>query len=414
MASLNALPEKYKNSLDASQLHRYRKTDPLEYFGNDLSPVISKEIEFIRQLGEYPKAKEISRAILKLFIFFRSVFKKTNGFHKQLKKERDFFVELSQRFRPYLNVKQFVKLIGLDENTFRNWITEVRVRCSNSLINSCRKIHPNQLLPAETDKMKKLLTDSRFQLWPLISIYYYALRNNLCSMSISTWYKYSRLLNINRLKPRSVKIYGFSVKAKFPNQYWHADVTKFRTMDGVWNYIYTVVDNYSKFPLAVYVSDILSGKIRMQTFRDALKKAIELSPEINTINLIVDGGSENFNGTVDEFLKNPGEIKIYRIRALRDVIFSNSVAEAFNRILKTYYLNHRSVLNNNELIIRVEESVNDFSFNRPHAILKGLTPFEAITGKHIDVVNYSEQIQLAKRMRVQLNTSYDCQKCKFK
>lgn len=410
----NILPKEYENTIHRSQILRYRDIHPQEYFGNELSSLVTKEIDFIRQLGDFPKLKSTAKAILKLFVFFRSTVSKTKGFYKIVRKQKDFFVELSQRFRNEISVHQFAKLIGLDENTLRNWITEVRVRCSDSLINSCRKVHPNQLLSSEVDKMKKLLLDITYQYWPLISVYYLAMRNNICSMALSTWYKYARLLNIKRIKPRSIKNYSISIQANFPNQYWHADVTKVKTMDKTWNYIYTVIDNYSKFPLSVFVSDKLCGKIRMQTFREALRKTIELSPSIETINLVVDGGSENFNGTVNDFLKNLTGIKIHRIRALRDVIYSNSIAEAFNRILKTYYLNHKLISDLNELILRVEESVNDFSFNRPHGKLNGLTPFEAFIGNVPDKSDFKNQIADSRVMRVQLNRNYSCMKCNFK
>lgn len=414
MVFLNSLPQKYKRHIHRSQLSRYRKINPAEYLGHDLSHELSGEIDFIRQLGDFPKVKNTAKVILKLFIFFRSVMKRGKGFYSHLKKEKDFFVELSQRYRNELSVNQFSRLTGVDENTFRNWIREVRIRCSDSLIHSCRKVHINQLLSPETDKMKKLLIDPRFQFWPLVSVYYYALRNNICSMALSTWYKYVPLLGIKRIKPRSVKSYGISVKANYPNEYWHADVTKFRSADGVWNYIYTVVDNFSKFPLSVLVSEKLSGELRMLSFRDALKKCIELSGDVKTINLAVDGGAENFNGTVDDFLNGLKEISIHRIRALCDVIWSNSMAEAFNRILKTCYLNHQSIGNTNELILRVEENVNDFAFERPHGKLNGLTPFETYIGNLPDKNDFKNQIAQSKTMRIQVNRNYSCSKCLFK
>ncbi len=411
---LNALPKEYCYQIDRSQISRYRATSPEDYFGTELSGILDRELDFIRQLGDFPKAKAISTGVLKTFVFFRSVVKKSKGFYKSLRKEKEFFVELFHRFRPDISAVQFSKLIGIDVNTLRNWALEVKVRCKGSVLNLCPSVHINQLYQEEVQKMKKLLENVRFQYWPLVSIYYYALRKNSVSMALSTWYKYARILNIRRLKPKSVKSYGISVRATLPNQYWHADVMKFRTVDGVWNYVYTVVDNFSKFPLSVLVSDTLSGELRIQSFRDALKKAIELCPTVNTIKLVVDGGCENFNGTVNEFLKNLKEISIHRIRALRDVAFSNSVAEAFNRILKTFYLNHQSIANTNALIRVVEEDVNDFAFERPHGKLKGLTPYEAITGVGDQTTIFKTQIAFSRAKRIEINRKFRCVECKFK
>src|SRR5690606_25655305 len=107
----------------------------------------------------------------------------------------------------------------------------------------------NQLISSEVSAMKKLLTDEKFSLWPSLSIFYYARNNNIVTMSQSTWYKYVGLLGIKRLKPLSLKHWGKSIVASKPNEYWHADVTQFRTGDGTLHYIYLVIDNFSRMIL---------------------------------------------------------------------------------------------------------------------------------------------------------------------
>jgi len=59
------------------------------------------------------------------------------------------------------------------------------------------------------------------------------------------------------------------LKATFPNQYWHADITIFKTLDNVKQYIYLVVDNYSRKILSWDMADRVSGEIRVQTLREA-------------------------------------------------------------------------------------------------------------------------------------------------
>jgi hypothetical protein len=53
--------------------------------------------------------------------------------------------------------------------------------------------------------------------------------------------------------------------------------------------------------------------------------------------LIVDGGSENNNITIHEFIKNC-KVWIDKKIALKEVLFSNSLIEGNNRILKQTYL----------------------------------------------------------------------------
>src|SRR5690606_38826821 len=125
------------------------------------------------------------------------------------------------------------------------------------------------------------------------------------------------------------------IRASKPNELWHADVTYFFTPDNIKLYIYTVVDNFSRFPLSVKVSDKLCGKFRVQTFREALRKAFEINPLLENLNplnigLMTDGGSENFNGNVAEFIE---ETEVRHIKALAEGWPSNSMAEAFNYVL---------------------------------------------------------------------------------
>lgn len=48
------------------------------------------------------------------------------------------------------------------------------------------------------------------------------------------------------------------------------DVTRFKTSDGAWVYIYTLMDNFSRKILAWNVSKELSGKTRMQSLKRAI------------------------------------------------------------------------------------------------------------------------------------------------
>ena len=405
-----SLPDHYRARIDKSQLSRYRKTIPQHFFGNELNSISENEIVKFRQINKNAVDRKIVFAYLRMAITVRNIFSAAKHFYKTMNESKEKIAEVIQTVSRIFSVKTCAKIIGIAESSLRIWITQVRIKCSNSLINICRKVHPNQLLSIETDKMKKLLLDNELKFWPLRSLYYFALNKELVSMCLSTWYKYSKLFTIVRLKPRSVKVYGSSIIASKPNQYWHADVTYFKTEDGLLHYIYTVVDNFSKFPLSVIQSTCLSGKIRTESFRVAIKTAIKLNPVTETINLIVDGGSENFNGTVDEFLANLKTFKVNRIRALKDVAYSNSMAEAFNRTLKTYYLNHQKTENTGALKRNLNFAVADFSCKRPHGELKGLTPFEAYTGK--TPPSFTQQLFEARKNRIEMNKKYNCQGCR--
>ncbi|MBI9064937.1 MAG: hypothetical protein JEZ14_23320 [Marinilabiliaceae bacterium] len=64
--------------------------------------------------------------------------------------------------------------------------------------------------------------------------------------SLSTWYKYIRKLGIKRPRPPKKKRYPNGITTTAPNQIWHADITVVKSLDGLKNYVYLLMDNYSK------------------------------------------------------------------------------------------------------------------------------------------------------------------------
>ena len=147
--------------------------------------------------------------------------------------------------------------------------------------------------------MQNLLTDIRFRYWPINSIAYYALRNNLVNASLSTWYNCMHKLGISR--PRiPKKRYPPGIRATQPHQIWHADITVVKCLDGMKCYVYLLMDNFSRFILNYQVSEKVSGEIRKNSILQAYDQYIKKPEE--EVRLIVDGGSENNNNTVDDLL----------------------------------------------------------------------------------------------------------------
>jgi myo-inositol-hexaphosphate 3-phosphohydrolase len=69
-------------------------------------------------------------------------------------------------------------------------------------------------------------------------------------------------------------------------------------LDKAKHYVYIIVDNYPKYIINWKVSDKCNGKVRTQTIQEF---GTNLTPA-KGIDLIVDGGSENNNKTVEQFL----------------------------------------------------------------------------------------------------------------
>jgi len=279
----------------------------------------------------------------------------------------------------------------------------VKFKCENSVFSLCRKQYPNQLRPTEVETMKKLLTDQELSHWPIISLCYHAVRKGLLSASPQTWYKYNKLLGIRKHAFKRRNPYRKGLKATYPNVYWHADITIFKTLDNVKHYIYLVVDNFSRKILSWDMADRVNGEVRMQTLKVAWEKA---SPE-GPVELVVDGGPENNNYVVNNFLNSEG-VDITKSVALKDILFSNSMVEAANKLLKYRYLFPENIQDGDQLKTVLEKSIYEFNEVRPHGNLSGLTPNEAYQGQNVPV-SFDPEVLKQRIQQNQDNTG--CAKC---
>jgi len=202
------------------------------------------------------------------------------------------------------------------------------------------------------------------------------------------------------------------IRAVHPHQFWHADVTLFKTIDNVRAYIYFVVDNYSRAILSWRASLKLSAEIRLETITEAYVKYIH-DPSAN-VELIVDGGCENNNSAVDEYINSPG-VSIRKIIAQQDIIFSNSMVEAVNKIVKYRSLFLENIPDINALHKHLEKFVPVYNEKRPHCSLKGLTPDEVLSGLRPDNPEHLTSVNLkSNKQYIHRNLEIKCTECSGK
>ena len=87
-------------------------------------------------------------------------------------------------------------------------------------------------------------------------------------------------------------------------------------------YVYLLMDNFSRFILNYQVSENVSAKIRMKSIQQAFEQYIKVPGE--DVRLIVDGGIENNNKAVDDYI-NSDEVSVQKLIAGKDIKFSNSI-----------------------------------------------------------------------------------------
>ena len=122
-----------------------------------------------------------------------------------------------------------------------------------------------------------------------------------------------------------------------PDEAWHVDTTVRRLLDGTKAYVYAVIDNFSRRILAYRVSQHFEVAHTLAVLSEAVRGAGGAGTRESDKPplLVVDGGVENFNDSVDDLIETD---VIRRVRALTELRFSNSRIEAFWRSLKHRWL----------------------------------------------------------------------------
>lgn len=399
----SSLPKEYLDEIDRSTLWRWRQEEDDKYIGNELS-----NIEILDNFLCRKEAQKVMRAYLKIAYYFSCLLNSTNQLNVLLKNNLPQFVGSLLKFKSKIDIKLVLRLCRVPVSVFYYWKNKVSKKCTTSSIQLCKKRYPEQLTNIEVVKMKEMMTEEKFRFWPLASIAYYALRENIVSVSLATWYLYKKKLGIERQSlPKKIK-YSSGIRASIPDQIWHADITIVKTRDNRKYYVYLLIDNFSRFVLSWRIEHSVSAMIRVDTIREAYNK---LKTRVKNITLITDGGSENDNDIMHRFVINETE-GFKTVIAQRDIPFSNSLIEAQNKLFKYRYLFRQEYDNEEEFRRVFENDVFDFNFQRPHVSLKGLTPHEAHSGISLSTTEWSEYISQARKMRIIENRTKICELCR--
>ena len=177
-----------------------------------------------------------------------------------------------------------------------------------------------------------------------------------------------------------------------------------RLIDGSRAYLHAVVDNFSRRILAWNVAGIFHPAVTAQLLLDASKSVPSGKPM-----LLVDGGVENFNSTVDKVVES-GLLK--RVLAQTEITFSNSLIESWWRVLKHQWL----YLNTLDTVTTVRKLVafyiDQHNKHFPHSAFRGQTPDEMYFGTGSTIPKKLEALRIAARKsRMDANRTQTCQTC---
>ena len=147
-----------------------------------------------------------------------------------------------------------------------------------------------------------------------------------------------------------------------------------------------------------------------KAIKELLQEAYSKHKNKEPITFITDGGCENVNSTVQQFLVSTNE-DIKHLIAQKDIPFSNSKIEAFNKIIKHQFLLPRNSGNRIQLLHALAVDVNTYNSIRPQLSLQGNTPEETFYGRPVAINNYKTHFAQQKAERITINQQNKCKTC---
>ena len=411
--SLGLLDPSHLALIPRSSRYRFCTSDYSTLVGSELSALLHQNRDIISELIKSRKALAICRAIISIkhtLVSIHSSF--SSGLHILAHNHRhvmESVVSGISRVQDITGMDKAASLFGISRSTFFSWRTIVSHQCVDSPSGRCIRQWPNQIRFDTVQVMRSLCSDPSLSGWPISSIAHLSQRLGIAQVSLVSWYKYSRLFGFSSHPPRCRKKWKTGVRAFAPNQIWHADVTLFRSLDGIVHYVYLVIDNFSRRILSWDVSEKLSSQMRLSTIRESWLASRDMIPKGVQVELYVDGGPENNNHIIDSFLSRD-DIPINKVIAQVDVHFSNSMIEAANKLLKYRYLFIQNIPNGDSLRKHLEYFIPIYNDIRPHISLKGKTPYEAYFGKSCENID-SFSVDILSRFPKAASSSMVCTEC---
>ncbi len=226
-------------------------------------------------------------ALLRLVV----VLLKVSGFSLACTRLPDGATEASllraiDRSHSALPLRTVLRVLRLSQSRYHSWKRENE--CGLDDMPSCPRSSPQQLMRAEVETIKDMVTSDEYRHVPTGTLALLAQRLGKVFASPTTWYRLVRLYKWRR--PR-LRVYPSKpkagIRASGPNEIWHVDTTLIRLLDGTRAYLHAVMDNFSRRLLAWKVSATFEPSITAELLLSAASGLVDQKPT-----LLADGGSK--------------------------------------------------------------------------------------------------------------------------
>ncbi|PJZ71481.1 transposase [Leptospira perolatii] len=398
---LNLLTPRERKAIPKSTQQDWKKRNLSKIVGFDEDPNCG-QAELFQKMMDSQNFKKVLRSIFRVYSFYASLVENLRGKRRIWNEQKQKIISIIQSISPAFGVKRSCQLMKISLQRYYRWKNEVP--CNLSPLALCRKKNQRQLSSEEQKTISSYVKNPQFGNWPLRSIFYKILNDENAFFSISTFYKYVRILFPFRKIIRKQK-HKIGIRANSSLQLLHMDTTLLRTLDGSRVYIHFIMDNFSRAILGWKTSLQWNSKNTMLNLKEVCHK---FDLFYKPLHLLCDDGSENA-GAVNNFLLEPG-VSIRKLTAQVDIIFSNSMIEAVNKKMKYEFLFPSKPFSIQDVQKTLEKAVPEFN-SRPNGVLFGFTPNEVLAGAIPDKFRFSTQIKDAATKRVQVNQNNHCHEC---
>lgn len=376
------LPDSFTKTIPRSTAQNWKELNPDKFIGSEFASQIETDLEQVKLILD-ERLRRITTAFYSFCRLYIAIieFIGRKNFEKIILQNRESVIDLIDNLPVEINRNLVCRFLQITPHQFNIWKSNRSFRCLFSVIGYCRKRFPNQISQKEINTLKSLTSRKRFTTWSLASLWGYAIKNGYISMSRTSWYRYCLRLGISeQRKPEKKNRNRAPIKASKPNEIWHMDVTQYVTQDNVKFYVYTVLDNFSRKVLAWNVSRELSAKTRLISLKEAFQNLIKT--EISDLDLISDGGSENNNFRIRNFIRH-SKIKIHLKIAQKDIKYSNSVIEGSFKTLKAFLRKQQSGIHSYNFPKTLVFFFSDYNTIRPHYLHQIYTPDEVYENQEL-------------------------------
>ena len=301
-----------------------------------------------------------------------------------------------------------LRVLRVNPSRFAAW-EQAETLCQLDDQPSCPRSRPMRISARELNAMRLLTMSKALVHFPIRALALFAQREDLAHVSVGTWYRTIKKRGWRRprfrIHPRSPTV---GLRASYPGQYLHIDVTVIKLLDGTIAYVQAIIDNFSRLILAHAVSRTKTAAETAALIRQAHAILGASEPEVT---VVADDGGENMADNVDVGAALR-DCAMSMLIAQSDILSSNSMIERFWSSMKHNFLFMQRLNSMAALIRFVDFYVAEHNTVIPHNAFQGQTPSEVFHGVAGDLPELlaSKRIE-ARELRVRENQRAVCGAC---